>query len=192
MNEKSFSWKRFWSDLGNRKFILLLAAGLILAMLAFPAGSPGADEEETAQAQEAGQTAGTMSYAEELEARLVDMLSAIEGAGRVEVMVTLAASSEQVLQNDVSRQESVTRETDAQGGVRDNYDVSEDSQTVLVGGNGGEPYVVKELMPQVEGVVVACEGGDRASVQAEISAAVQALFDIPTHKIKVCKMASQP
>ncbi len=192
MKEKGFSWKRFFGDLGNRKFILLLAAGLILAMLAFPAGSPGADEEETAQAQEAGQTAGTMSYAEELEARLVDMLSAIEGAGRVEVMVTLAASSEQVLQNDVSRQESVTRETDAQGGVRDNYDVSEDSQTVLVGGNGGEPYVVKELMPQVEGVVVACEGGDRASVQAEISAAVQALFDIPTHKIKVCKMASQP
>ncbi len=48
-----------------------------------------------------------------------------------------------------------------------------------------------ERMPQVEGVVVACEGGDRASVQAEISAAVQALFDLEPHKIKVCKMASQ-
>ena len=190
MNEKSFSWKRFWSDLGNRKFILLLAAGLILAMLAFPAGSPAEDEEETVPESQGAVSAAT--YEEELEGRLRELLSSIEGAGQVEVMVTLAASSEQVLQNDISRQESVTRETDAQGGVRNNYDVSEDSQTVLVGDGNGEPYVVKELMPQVEGVVVACEGGDRASVQAEISAAVQALFDIPTHKIKECKMASQP
>ena len=71
-------------------------------------------------------------------------------------------------------------------------DFGECSLTVLSGTNGrSEPYVLGERMPQVEGVVVACEGGDRASVQAEISAAVQALFDLEPHKIKVCKMASQ-
>ena len=192
MNAKGFSWKKFWSDMGNRKFIFLLAVGLILAMLVFPASSSeeGIRETETQPAVQDAQSA--QSYAAELENRLEEVLSTIEGAGRVEVMVTISASSEQVLQNDLSRQESVTRETDAQGGVRDNYEISEDSQTVLYGEGNGEPYVVKELMPQVEGVVVSCEGGDRASIQAEISAAVQALFDIPTHKIKVCKMASQP
>lgn len=192
MNTKGFSWKKFWSDLGNRKFIFLLAAGLILAMIVFPSGpvQEGAEETEAQPAVQDAQSA--QSYADELERRLEKVLSTIEGAGRVEVMVTISASSEQVLQNDLSRQESVTRETDAQGGVRNNYEISEDSQTVLYGEGNGEPYVVKELMPQVEGVVVSCEGGDRASIQAEISAAVQALFDIPTHKIKVCKMASQP
>ena len=89
MNEKSFSWKRFWSDLGNRKFILLLAAGLILAMLAFPAGSPAEDEEETVPESQGAVSAAT--YEEELEGRLRELLSSIEGAGQVEVMVTLAA-----------------------------------------------------------------------------------------------------
>ena len=83
------------------------------------------------------------------------------------------------------------RETDANGGVRNNSDVSESSQTVLTGGAGAsEPLIIGETMPKIEGVVVACEGGDRASVRSEISAALQALFDIDLHKIKVCKMAS--
>ena len=131
------------------------------------------------------------SYEEELEKRLVQILSQIEGAGQVQVMVTVKRSSELILQSDTSWEESVVRETDSQGGVRDNAEVRQDSQTVLTGGSGtSQPYVVGEIMPQVEGVVVACQGGDRASVQAEISAAIQALFDLQPHKIKVCKMAS--
>ena len=147
-------------------------------------GSTGATSGDT--------TTWTVSaYEAELEARLTAILSQIEGAGQVQVMVTLSRSSELILQNDTSREESIVRETDSQGGVRDNTEVKEESQTVLTGGSGtSQPYVVAEIMPQVEGVVVACEGGDRPSIQAEISAAVQALFNLQPHKIKVCKMAS--
>jgi len=131
------------------------------------------------------------AYEAELEARLASLLGQIEGAGTVQVMVTVSRSSELILQSDTSREESVIQETDAQGGSRDNMELREEKQTVLVGDSGiGQPYVVGQIMPQVEGVVVACEGGDRPTVQAEISAAVQALFDLAPHKIKVCKMAS--
>ena len=37
------------------------------------------------------------------------------------------------------------------------------------------------------GIVVAAEGGDNAAVKAEISEAMEALFDVPAHKIKVLK-----
>ena len=131
------------------------------------------------------------TYEAELEARLTEILRQIQGAGEVQVMVTISRSSELILQTDDSREESAIRETDSQGGSRDNTQLRQESQTVLVGGSSNsQPYVVGEIMPRVEGVVVACEGGDKASVQAEISAAVQALFYLEPHKIKVCKMAS--
>ena len=201
------SWKKLWSDLGTRRWIFLFFVGVLLVVIAVPVGE-GADHgqidrTETKETNESGipsayhlqdsHNVQTMAniYEAEVEARLTMFLKQIEGAGEVQVMVTVSRSSELILQSDTSREESVIRETDSQGGTRDNTQRREDSQTLLTGGSGSsQPYVVGEIMPQVEGVVVACEGGDRPTVQAEISAAVQALFDLEPHKIKVCKMAS--
>lgn len=201
MSEKGFSLKGFWKDLGTRRWIFLLALGLLLVVLALPTGTDsagGSEEDKNDQTGITGLSGSEFSdedpadYEEKLEKRLTELLSSVEGAGQVEVMITLKSSSERVLQSDTSRQESIVQETDAQGGVRNNSEISENSQTVMTGNSSSsQPYVISEIMPRVEGVVVACEGGDRASVQAEISAAVQALFGLEPHKIKVCKMASQ-
>ena len=51
------------------------------------------------------------------------------------------------------------------------------------------PYVRKEVHPQVEGVLVSAAGGDDAVVRKEITEAVQALFGIETHKIKIMKQS---
>ncbi|MFR7444694.1 MAG: hypothetical protein ACLUUO_16185 [Sellimonas intestinalis] len=40
----------------------------------------------------------------------------------------------------------------------------------------------------MEGVVVLCEGGDQPVVVQEITEAVEALFSVESHKIKVVKM----
>jgi stage III sporulation protein AG len=45
----------------------------------------------------------------------------------------------------------------------------------------------KTIMPEIEGVVVTCTGGDSAVVIEEITEAVQALFSVQSHKIKVLK-----
>ena len=45
----------------------------------------------------------------------------------------------------------------------------------------------KELMPEIEGVVISAQGGGDARIQAEISAAMEALFHVPQHKIRVLK-----
>ena len=44
------------------------------------------------------------------------------------------------------------------------------------------------LYPQVEGVLVSCEGAGRGSVNAEITEALQALFNLDAHKVKVLSM----
>ena len=45
----------------------------------------------------------------------------------------------------------------------------------------------KEITPQVEGVVVLAQGGDDPVVVQNITEAVQALFGIDTHKIRIMK-----
>lgn len=190
MNEKRRGLKGLWKDLGTQKLIFLLAAGLLLAVAALPAGKEGGQEEPANEPAPEGKLTQE-DYEKQVEKRLEKLLSQIEGAGQVEVMVTWKTTSEQIVKSDTSREESLVRETDASGGVRNNADTSESSQTVMAGsGSAAQPFVVGEILPKVEGVVVACEGGDRASVRSEISAALQALFDIELHKIKVCKMAS--
>ncbi|MCD8249989.1 MAG: hypothetical protein LUC60_09110 [Lachnospiraceae bacterium] len=49
------------------------------------------------------------------------------------------------------------------------------------------PYVRSETNPQVEGVLIVAEGGDNGDVKADIIDAVQALFGIEAHKIKIMK-----
>ena len=45
----------------------------------------------------------------------------------------------------------------------------------------------QELSPRIEGVLVIADGGDNAIVIENITEAVQALFGVDTHKIKVMK-----
>lgn len=105
-------------------------------------------------------------------------------------MVTLEASSERVIEKDVSSESESVQETDSQGGSRSTINSSSSQSTVYEGdggGTSGTPYITKELTPVVEGVVVIAQGGDDAVAVQNITEAVQALFEIDTHKIKVMK-----
>ena len=89
---------------------------------------------------------------------------------------------------DKERSRASTSETDSSGGTRQQADESLRESTVLTGSSGsGEPVVEKELAPEISGIVISAQGGGNASVQKEISEAMQALFGLPAHKIKVLK-----
>ena len=51
--------------------------------------------------------------------------------------------------------------------------------------------MIKELAPQIEGVVVAASGAGDEFVVDEITQAVSVLFNLPVHKIKVVKMKGE-
>lgn len=149
-------------------------------------GDGGARNQDSSQAA----SKGVLTYEQQLEARLKELLSHVEGVGEVEVMIVLKSSEERIWRTDRNSSSSSTQETDSNGGTRDvrNQELSE--TTILSGQNGTqEPLLEKELKPEVSGVVVTATGGGSPSVQAEISAAVEALFDVPSHKIKVLKRA---
>ncbi len=85
----------------------------------------------------------------------------------------------------------LSKEKDASGGERDAVSSQLEENTVFsqsAGQNTGNgPLIEKELYPQISGIVISAQGGDLPSVQAEISQAMEALFGLEPHKIKVLK-----
>lgn len=127
-------------------------------------------------------------YAEYLEEKLKKTLSSIGGVGEVEVMITLASSEELVVEKDEPLLRSNTNETDSQGGERIITQLETNETTIYrTEGNNSEPYVVKTILPEVEGVVVVAGGAGDGVVNKNITEVVQALFDVEAHKVKVVK-----
>ena len=67
---------------------------------------------------------------------------------------------------------------------------TEETTVYVENGSEKQPYVTKEVLPKVEGVLVVAEGGDDPRVISDISDTVMALFRVEAHKIKVVKMSS--
>lgn len=134
-----------------------------------------------------------LAYAGYLEETLEEVLSSMEGAGKVKVMVTLESSGEAVIEKDVMIQRAGTTEVDAAGGSRNTTDISEQEETVFEESKEHiqRPYVKRIDAPRVKGVLIAVQGGHNANVVKNITEAIQALFGIEAHKIKIVKMNSQ-
>lgn len=132
--------------------------------------------------------APTLTYEQRLETRLKEILSHVDGVGAVDVMIVLRSSEERVWLTDRETNSSSTRETDSGGGSRQIQSQEISEETVLTGQSGSAaPVLEKEVYPEISGVVVSAAGGGSPVVQAEISAAVEALFGVPSHKIKILK-----
>ena len=173
-------------------------------------GSAGGYTGANAAADGYGLTGGETleQYVAAQEERLRALLSKIKGAGEVDVMITARATREKVVEKDVTRNSSNVSETDSNGGSRTTSESSYGETTLYAGGGSGAgsgtsggsgtaetsgsamPYVVKELVPEIEGVVVAASGADDKYIIDEITQSVSVLFNLPVHKIKVVKMDS--
>ena len=143
----------------------------------------------TASAQEGNED--SQKYEEYLEKRTEETLRHVEGVGEVEVMITLRSTGQKIVEKDQQSSSQSTEETDSAGGTRSTEESSSDKTSVYEQGTDGAqiPYVTKEISPEVEGVVVIADGGDNAVVVRNITEAVQALFGVEAHKIKIMKRA---
>ncbi len=132
-------------------------------------------------------------YTAYLENKLEETLAYVEGVGKVEVMVVLSASEKTVVEKDRATNRSNTLEADAEGGTRE-ISNTESTETTLytVDGQGNQvPYVTQLCEPEIEGVMVVAQGAGRERVNSDISEAIQALFGIEAHKIKIAKMKTE-
>ena len=164
------------------KWLIILLVGLLLVVIAMPVSDIKSDQTQDEQQVQKAENASEDTYTDALETRLENALVKVEGVGNVKVMITLASSSEKVVEKD----REMTSEV--QEGESGEKNTSSSETAVYANGNGEEmPYVKQELSPRIEGVLVIADGGDNAIVIENITEAVQALFGVDTHKIKVMK-----
>jgi len=190
--KKSLSLK----DIGLPRIIALILASVVLLICFVPSGSSLNSKKTTRNTTSIAEQTGsdskdeTIQYLNRMERKLQVMLKKVKGIGQVEVMITAKASKEQVTLKDSPFSQESSSETDSQGGTRNSSNVQREEETVLMqsGSGGTSPYVVKEIEPDIEGVLVIAQGGEDPKIIQEINSAVQVLFDVPAHKIKVMKM----
>lgn len=148
----------------------------LLAAVLFFTGSRGAKTQaEMGKAEKPA--AQELSSEETLEERLQTTLSAIEGAGRVTVLISYASEEEIVPALSVSVQQS-------EGGTQ-----SRSEQPVTVGGGSEEqPMVLTRRAAVARGALIVAEGAADVSVRMNLQRAAQAVLDLPAAKIEVFSM----
>ena len=97
------------------------------------------------------QTIDNKSYKDELEEKLSQILKEINGAGDVNVVITL--ENEEIIEPAFNVQDSsrITEEKDNEGGIRSITENQNNSQLVTVKKGGNEELVVlKKITPDVK------------------------------------------
>ena len=170
------------------KILLIAIAGIILLVTNVSERRARTDTAEKKEAENTVAASENEAYIESLENKLIHILENVDGVGQVEVMITLQASRESVLNKDDT--EELETETETSDGTQNERQSSRsENETVLSDENGeSAPYVIKELEPEIAGVVIACEGADNNTVAASVTEAAQVLFGISVNRIKVLKM----
>ncbi len=196
-------WKEWFDGLKSgeklpkkNQLIIILLIGILLLVIVIPVENPQEKSARKTEGQEtlsasAGEAQAAGEYEEYLERKTAKLLQEVEGAGEVTVMVTLRSGGQKIIEKDQSSTSQTTEEEDSEGGTRSMKDQSSDKTSIYKQYSDGSssPYVSKELSPEIEGVVVIAEGGDDAVVVKNITEAVQALFGVEAHKIKIMKRA---
>ena len=132
------------------------------------------------------------SYVDSLEKRMEEIISGMEGVGKVQVMITLSDTGMEILERNREITVSDLEETDTAGGNRKNTESGEREEVIYKkDADGNEtPYVVQRKLPEVTGVVVIAEGAGNTKVKENIIGAVSVLFNLNEHRIKVIRMKS--
>lgn len=106
-----------------------------------------------------------------VEEALAEMLSQVQGAGKVKVMLTEAKGEETLYQNDTS-------------GTNDKQDT-----VIISDSDRNELGLVRQINPpEYMGAIVLCQGADSPAVRLSLVEAVSAVTGLSSDKIKVLKM----
>ena len=188
-------WNRIFEKIQNKsgkeKITIVVLTGILLLVISLPTGSKSGQTEtnENTQTRQTGLSESAKSYETVLEEKLEKALKKVEGVGEVSVVITLKNTSEKIIAADSDYSESVIQESDSAGGVRSTTQQSGSTSNIYYDTQeGSEPYVTKENMPEVEGIVIVAKGGGDGNVCDDITDAAEALLGVPAHKIKVLKM----
>lgn len=148
---------------------LILLIGVLLMILPV-------SEKNTQQAADTPPVEATQEV-ETLQDQLSALLSQMEGAGKVQVLLTQATGEKTLYQTDedsTTANQSETKRTDT---------------VILTDSSRNEVGLVRQIDPPTYlGAVVLCQGADNSAVKLAITQAVSNATGLGYHKITILKM----
>lgn len=164
--------KHWIEKIGPVKMCILVLCGVFLMVLSWEGNEEKSVVTSVSEQPAVSSDTSPDAYKRAREEELRLLLQKVEGVGSVQVMITLKGSNEKVtLKDNTSKGEN------------------NEEKTVLVENQdrNSSPYIIQEKEPEIEGIVIVCDGGYDSVIKREITEAVSALFSIESHKIKVMK-----
>ncbi|MFA6859842.1 MAG: hypothetical protein WCR30_00465 [Clostridia bacterium] len=159
------------SLLGSTKFVEFIKSNknvqIAVVLLAFAIILVIFISSFTSTSTTTSETSLTFEYVENLEKRLENIITSIQGAGSVNVMITLENGSEYKFASEDEEKF---------------FSSLEEAQSEL-GSNG--QIVIKEVYPKVKGAVVVCSGASDVAVKLNVLKAIQALLSISSGNIEI-------
>lgn len=166
---KRIDFKSFADVLSRYKYMLIVIGVGVLLLLVPLSSEPESDDDKNPILEE--------DYSvEALEEQLETILAEIDGAGRVNVMLTVESGMRRIFAQDTSIEQ-------------ENASAQREIETVVVSSGTGiqETVLVQQIYPKFQGALIVAEGGGDPSVQLRLTEAVAALTGLGADKISVCK-----
>ncbi|MBQ8254960.1 MAG: hypothetical protein IJY94_05590 [Clostridia bacterium] len=154
---------------GKKTLIFLLigvAAGIFLIFM----GNGEKSGEGASRPDLSGQIEVTDEYIKNLEIRVGQILSKMDGISNVSVIITADSCAETIY---------------AQNGRYDGGSLTEKEYVIIDRDGNDEPIVLKLVYPKIRGVAVVCYGGSNPINQEKISKLLSSLFDIAQNQVYV-------
>ncbi len=174
----------------NKKMIENLVIFLILAIIVMIVINYIFDSHtekiQTATPNQNEDTMTLVATVDENEEKLKNILSLINGAGEVNVMISYSNETEKIPMTDMKTTTTVINEKDSGGGERKTEETSvEESIIYEESNNTKQPVIKQKILPEMIGVIVVAEGARSATVRENIINAVEAVLEVPSHRIQV-------
>ena len=181
----------------NLIFFIVLLIITVVAINIIWNGNKNETNEKTNNTSKQLATTNTVSQTNQiqsmeetnLETKLEEILSQIQGVGEVKVLLNYSESSEVVAMYNETSKTSNTEETDTSGGTRKIQETDTQKDIIYQEDNGEKtPITQKIVQPKIEGAIITAKGANQADVKANIIQAVEAVTGLATHKIQVFEM----
>ena len=169
---------------GNKRAEMIVAAVVVVLVVAIYFGTSGIFDKKSTSTTTVTQTVEQEDAVEKWERRLSAVLSEMDGVGKADVMITVVGTTEKVTANTVT-----TNVTSSQNAQNTTNSTNTTTSPVLVNGGGkSEPYIIKEIMPEIVGVIVVAKGAENNVTKLAILRAVQTALKVSADRIEIYPM----
>ena len=130
------------------------------------------------------------TYTQQLETKVTNLVSQIDGVGNCSVMITLENGVENVYANSEKNSNDSTDDYNGYGNQKTTERKDSEQNIVVVDGSDGkEALMVTQKEPTVKGVVVVCDGADNPVVVQRVTDAVTTALNVKSNRVSVVKAA---